>query len=219
MLLIDADEGVQEQSRRHGYLLHLLGVKQVAVLVNKMDLVGSSADRFGQVAEDDPRLPARARRRSPACIVPISAREGDNIAEPQSERMPWYQGPTVVEALDGFKLSSLRGRAAAAHAGAGRLQVRPAPDHRRPDRERAGSRSATQLHLLAVEQDGEGRQHRGAGTCREQPRSPRRRAVDRHHARPSRSSSSAARSSAIVEQRRSRATCSRRGCSGSATTR
>ena len=52
LLLIDAHEGVQEQSRRHGYLLHLLGVKQVAVLVNKMDLVGYSADRFGQVAEE-----------------------------------------------------------------------------------------------------------------------------------------------------------------------
>ena len=52
LLLIDAHEGVQEQSRRHGYLLHLLGVDQVAVLVNKMDLVGWSADRFGQVAED-----------------------------------------------------------------------------------------------------------------------------------------------------------------------
>src|SRR6478735_9602471 len=51
LLLIDAHEGVQEQSRRHGYLLHLLGVDQVAVLVNKMDLVGYSADRFGQVAE------------------------------------------------------------------------------------------------------------------------------------------------------------------------
>ena len=83
LLLIDAHEGVQEQSRRHGYLLHLLGVKQVAVLVNKMDLVGYSADRFGQVAEDY-RAYLRGLGVTPACIVPISAREGDNMVEHSS---------------------------------------------------------------------------------------------------------------------------------------
>ena len=101
LLLIDAHEGVQEQSRRHGYLLSLLGVKQVAVLVNKMDLVGYSADRFGQVAEDY-RAYLGGLGVTPACIVPISAREGDNMIE-HSVRMPWYQGPTVLQALDGFE--------------------------------------------------------------------------------------------------------------------
>jgi bifunctional enzyme CysN/CysC len=101
LLLIDAHEGVQEQSRRHGYLLHLLGVDQVAVLVNKMDLVGYSADRFGEVAETYRGYLAGLGVR-PACIVPISAREGDNMVE-HSARMPWYQGPTVVQALDAFE--------------------------------------------------------------------------------------------------------------------
>jgi bifunctional enzyme CysN/CysC len=101
LLLIDAHEGVQEQSRRHGYLLHLLGVDQVAVLVNKMDLVGYSADRFGEVAETYRGYLAGLGVR-PACIVPISAREGDNMVE-HSTRMPWYQGPTVVQALDAFE--------------------------------------------------------------------------------------------------------------------
>jgi bifunctional enzyme CysN/CysC len=105
LLLIDAHEGVQEQSRRHGYLLHLLGVRQVAVLVNKMDLVGYSADRFGQVAEDY-RAYLRGLGVTPACIVPISAREGDNMIE-HSVRMPWYQGPTVLQALDGFEYKEL----------------------------------------------------------------------------------------------------------------
>jgi bifunctional enzyme CysN/CysC len=100
LLLIDAHEGVQEQSRRHGYLLHLLGVDQVAVLVNKMDLVGYSADRFGQVAEEY-RAYLKGLGVRPACIVPISAREGDNMVE-HSARMPWYQGPTVTGALDAF---------------------------------------------------------------------------------------------------------------------
>ena len=100
LLLIDAAEGVQEQSRRHGYLLHLLGVDQVAVLVNKMDLVGWSADRFGEVAEDY-RAYLQGLGVRPVCFVPISAREGDNMMQ-HSAKMAWYQGPSVVELLDGF---------------------------------------------------------------------------------------------------------------------
>lgn len=100
LLLIDADEGIQEQSRRHGYLLSLLGVRQVAVLVNKMDLVGYDAGRFGAVAEEYRRYLAGLGVK-PACIIPISAREGDNLVE-HSSAMPWYQGPTVLQALDGF---------------------------------------------------------------------------------------------------------------------
>ncbi|MDF1586157.1 adenylyl-sulfate kinase [Marinimicrococcus flavescens] len=101
LLLIDAHEGVQEQSRRHGYLLSLLGVRQVAVLVNKMDLVGYSADRFGQVAEEY-RAYLKGLGVEPSCIIPISAREGDNMTA-HSGRMPWYQGPTALQALDGFE--------------------------------------------------------------------------------------------------------------------
>jgi bifunctional enzyme CysN/CysC len=100
LLLIDADEGVREQSRRHGYLLHLLGVDQVAVLVNKMDLVDYSADRFGAVAEEYRDYLERLGV-EPMCFIPISAREGDNIAL-RSKRMPWYQGPTTLAALDQF---------------------------------------------------------------------------------------------------------------------
>ena len=100
LLLIDADEGVREQSRRHGYLLHLLGVDQVAVLVNKMDLVDYSADRFGAVAEEYRDYLERLGV-EPMCFIPISAREGDNIAL-RSKRMPWYQGPTTLAALDRF---------------------------------------------------------------------------------------------------------------------
>jgi bifunctional enzyme CysN/CysC len=100
LLLIDAEEGVREQSYRHGYLLHLLGVQQVAVLVNKMDLVGYSADRFGAVAEEY-RDYLASLGVEPVGFIPISAREGDNIAT-RSRAMPWYQGPTVIKALDQF---------------------------------------------------------------------------------------------------------------------
>ncbi len=100
LLLIDAEEGVREQSYRHGYLLHLLGVRQVAVVVNKMDLVGYSADRFGAVAEQY-RGYLGSLGVEPTGFIPISAREGDNIVA-RSKVMPWYQGPTVVKALDQF---------------------------------------------------------------------------------------------------------------------
>ncbi len=100
LLLIDAEEGVREQSYRHGYLLHLLGIRQVAVLVNKMDLVGYSADRFGAVAEQY-RAYLAGLGVEPLGFIPISAREGDNIVA-RSKVMPWYQGPTVVKALDQF---------------------------------------------------------------------------------------------------------------------
>jgi bifunctional enzyme CysN/CysC len=100
LLLIDAAEGVREQSRRHGYLLHLLGVQQVAVLINKMDLVGYSAERFGEVAEEYREYLAGLGV-SPTGFIPISAREGDGIAV-RSKAMRWYQGPTVLDALDQF---------------------------------------------------------------------------------------------------------------------
>ena len=100
LLLIDAQEGVQEQSRRHGYLLNLLGITQVVVLVNKMDLVDYSARRFGEVAQAY-RAYLRELGVEPASIIPISAREGENITA-HSDQMAWYQGPSVVQALDQF---------------------------------------------------------------------------------------------------------------------
>ncbi len=101
LLVIDAAEGVQEQSRRHGYLLRLLGIPQIAVVVNKMDLVDWSAGRFGQVAEGFRAYLAELGL-TPLAFVPVSAREGDNLAA-HSPRMPWYQGPTVVQVLDSFE--------------------------------------------------------------------------------------------------------------------
>jgi len=101
LLLIDANEGIKEQSRRHGYLLSLLGIPQVAVLVNKMDLVGYDADCFGAVAEEY-RAYLESIGVTATGFIPISAREGDNIAA-HSRHMPWYQGATVLQMLDGFQ--------------------------------------------------------------------------------------------------------------------
>jgi bifunctional enzyme CysN/CysC len=100
ILVIDAVEGVREQSRRHGYLLHLLGIRQVAVVVNKMDLVDFNQSRFAEVSRDITEYLGEIGI-TPAFIVPISAREGDNIAG-ASQANRWYTGPTVLEALDRF---------------------------------------------------------------------------------------------------------------------
>ena len=105
LLLIDANEGIQEQSRRHGYLLNLLGIRQIAVLVNKMDLQEYSQDRFDQI-ERDYRAFLKTIGVEPRLFVPISAKHGDNIAA-RSKNMPWWNGPTVLAALDEFKVSEL----------------------------------------------------------------------------------------------------------------
>ncbi len=101
MLLIDAQEGVRENSRRHGYLLNLLGIKQTVVVVNKMDLVDYSQARFDEVQAEYKQWLA-AIGLSVQHFVPIAARHGDNLVA-RSDKMPWYTGPTVTEALDDFK--------------------------------------------------------------------------------------------------------------------
>jgi bifunctional enzyme CysN/CysC len=101
ILLIAATEGVREQSRRHGYLLKLLGVKQVVVAVNKMDLVDYDQATFERVKAEYTdflsQIGLAAER-----FVPVSAREGENIARQATEKMPWYSGNTILETLDGF---------------------------------------------------------------------------------------------------------------------
>jgi bifunctional enzyme CysN/CysC len=105
LLLIDAHEGVQENSRRHGYLLNLLGIRQIAVLVNKMDLADYSEVRFQKI-EAEYRAWLRTVGVDPRVFVPIAAKHGDNIAA-LSSNMPWFKGPTVLETLDEFKVADL----------------------------------------------------------------------------------------------------------------
>ncbi len=107
LLVIDASEGVQEQSRRHGYLLSLMGVRQVAVAVNKMDREDYSRARFDEI-EAEYRQYLKSVGVEATFVVPVSAREGDMIAMrtdgEKNQNMAWYDGPTVVEALDSFKM-------------------------------------------------------------------------------------------------------------------
>ncbi|WP_315702974.1 MULTISPECIES: adenylyl-sulfate kinase [unclassified Bradyrhizobium] len=101
VLIIDALEGVRDQTRRHGYLLHLLGVRQVAVVVNKMDRVDFSAARFNEI-KDEISAHLSGLGVKPAAVIPISARDGDGVAV-RTSRIDWYKGPTVVEALDALE--------------------------------------------------------------------------------------------------------------------
>jgi bifunctional enzyme CysN/CysC len=106
LLLIDALEGVKEQSKKHGYLLSLLGVRQFAVVVNKMDLVGYRQDVFEGIEKEYREFLAQFGA-VPERIIPVSAKMGDNIAN-RSGTMPWYQGPTVLDALSLFKKETAR---------------------------------------------------------------------------------------------------------------
>ncbi len=101
VLLIDANEGVQEQSRRHGYLLSLLGIRQVIVAVNKMDLVGHRREVFESVVSEYRDFLAQLNVR-PAHFIPVSAKLGHNVAR-SSPELGWFEGPTVLDALDSFQ--------------------------------------------------------------------------------------------------------------------
>ena len=101
LLVIDAAEGVQENSRRHGYMVSLLGIRQLAVVVNKMDLVGWDPGVYDRIVKEYGAFLDQVGIR-PASFIPVSARGGDNIAD-RSASLQWYQGPTVLEALDAFR--------------------------------------------------------------------------------------------------------------------
>jgi bifunctional enzyme CysN/CysC/sulfate adenylyltransferase subunit 1 len=101
ILLVDGAEGVREQTKRHAYVLSLLGIRQVVVTVNKLDMVGYDRKVFGQV-ENDIRAFLHSVGIVPSHVIPISAREGENMAK-RHGHTPWYTGPTVLEALDTFE--------------------------------------------------------------------------------------------------------------------
>ncbi|MDA8126255.1 MAG: GTP-binding protein [Deltaproteobacteria bacterium] len=100
ILLVDGIEGVREQTKRHAYVLSLLGIRQVVVAVNKLDGVGYDREVFRRV-ESDIRAFLHAVKIIPSYVIPISAREGENMVHRQG-KTPWYEGPTILEALDTF---------------------------------------------------------------------------------------------------------------------
>jgi len=102
VLVIDAKEGVRENSRRHGYILSMLGINQVIICVNKMDLVGRSENTFQDIEREYRAFLKSIGAVSPKAFIPVSATNGENLAQ-RSLQMPWYKGPTLLESLDDFK--------------------------------------------------------------------------------------------------------------------
>ena len=194
VLVIDAKEGVRENSRRHGYILAMLGIRQVVVCVNKMDLVGYDQAHFEGIEKEYRAFLESIGAVSPRQFIPISAIEGENLALARQE-VALVQGADAARGARRPAEGAAQGRPAAAHARAGRLQVHEA-GRRSPHRRRAhrgGAREGgRQGRLLAVEQGQHDQEHRGlqhAGRAR------RSRPAGRRASRsPRRSTSRAARS-------------------------
>jgi len=106
LILLDARKGVLTQTRRHSYLVHLLGIHHVAVAVNKMDLVGFSRQRFREI-EDEYGEFARQLGFEEFTLIPMSALQGDNVVE-RSRAMPWHEGPTLLEYLEAVEVDAER---------------------------------------------------------------------------------------------------------------
>lgn len=101
VLIVDAEEGVKEQTKRHSYILSMLGLKQVVVVMNKMDLVEYSQDRYNEVLSELNTWLASIDITTDV-VIPISAIDGDNITT-KSDKMPWYSGLTFLDSLDTLK--------------------------------------------------------------------------------------------------------------------
>ena len=98
LLIVDAKQGVQEQSRRHAYILSLLGIKKVYVIVNKMDLVDYSEEVFKKIEKEMGEFLGELNVH-PLSYIPVSAFFGENILN-SSDKMPWYTGHTLIESID-----------------------------------------------------------------------------------------------------------------------
>ncbi|MFO0953609.1 MAG: sulfate adenylyltransferase subunit CysN [Isosphaeraceae bacterium] len=106
VILIDARHGVQTQTRRHSYIVSLLGIRHVVVAINKMDLVGFSQEVFERIKEDYTGFVAKLDLRD-IIFIPMSALKGDNVAS-RSDAMPWYSGPPLLDHLETVHIASDR---------------------------------------------------------------------------------------------------------------
>jgi len=104
VLIIDANEGIMEQTRRHAFLISFLGIRSLVIVVNKMDLLGYEESKFNEIKDQISSFMAQA------CIpidkiIPISAKEGVNVFK-RSRKTPWYRGMTLIEVLDSIRHTS-----------------------------------------------------------------------------------------------------------------
>ena len=105
LILIDARNGVVEQTRRHAFIADLLGIKHVAVCINKMDLVGYDEEVYGKVLQQFMEFSSRLENLTELTFIPISALKGDNVVD-RSENMAWYKGPPLLYHLENIYVGS-----------------------------------------------------------------------------------------------------------------
>ena len=105
LILVDARHGVVEQTRRHAFIADLLGIKHVAVCINKMDLVGYEEEAYGKVLQQFMEFSSRLENLTELTFIPISALKGDNVVD-RSENMDWYKGPPLLYHLENVYVGS-----------------------------------------------------------------------------------------------------------------
>jgi sulfate adenylyltransferase subunit 1 len=105
LILVDARNGVVEQTRRHTFIADLLGIKHVAVCINKMDLVGYEEAAYVKVLEQFTDFASRLENVTDITFIPISALKGDNVVD-RSENMTWYKGPPLLYHLENVYVGS-----------------------------------------------------------------------------------------------------------------
>src|SRR5262249_11962516 len=98
LLLVSASEGITRQTRRHALIVSILGVRQIVVAINKMDLICWSQSKFSAL-ESEFRSFTDALSVDETVFIPVAARSGDNVIH-RSERLSWYHGPTLLEHLE-----------------------------------------------------------------------------------------------------------------------
>ncbi|MGG6110904.1 sulfate adenylyltransferase subunit CysN [Pantoea allii] len=106
ILLIDARKGVLDQTRRHSFISTLLGIKHLVVAINKMDLVDYQQAVYEQIKQDYLDFAGQLPEDLDIRFVPMSALEGENVAS-QSQSMPWYSGPTLLDVLETVELNAV----------------------------------------------------------------------------------------------------------------
>lgn len=101
-IIIDAKEGIKEQTKRHAFILSMLGINRVIVLINKMDLVGYEKKRFDKIKNSFLGF-LKEINLNAVHVIPICAHNGDNVVK-KSDKIQWYHGPTFLEALETFSI-------------------------------------------------------------------------------------------------------------------
>ncbi len=104
IVLLDARRGVLEQSKRHAFISALLGIPEMVVAINKMDLVDYSRERYEELLADFSHYAEKLAGVKNIVYIPMSALEGDNVVT-RSEAMPWYEGPVLLEHLEGVEVA------------------------------------------------------------------------------------------------------------------